>query len=140
MTYQLITIVGNVGTDPEIKYLRDGVAVCNFSCAVNKVTGKGETRKEVTTWFKVTIWREKAETAATLIKKGGRILLTGEVSAEAYIDKKTNEPRASLVLTGNEFRLLSSRAESEGDEGGRPSRQRSEAERRMIEDADEIPF
>jgi single-strand DNA-binding protein len=136
--YSNTLIVGNVGTDPEIKYLKDGTAVCNFSCAVNKVTGKGESRKEVVTWFKIAIWRDRAETAAQLIKKGTRVLLTGEVSAEAFIDKKTGEARASLILTANEFRLLSSRAESEGD--GSPARGRSDAERRMIDDADEIPF
>jgi single-strand DNA-binding protein len=118
MTYQLITIVGNVGKDPEIKYLRDGIAVTDFTVAVSKVTGRGEQRKESTTWFRVTVWRERAETAAQLIKKGTRILVTGEVSASAFIDKKTGEARASLELTANEFRLLSSRAETQGGAGG----------------------
>ena len=139
MTYQMITIVGNVGSDPEIKYLKDGTAVCNFSCAVNKVTGKGDTRREVVTWFKVAIWRDRAETAIQWIKKGTRVLLTGEVSAEAFTDKKSGEPRASLVLNANEFRLLSARDESDSD-GSRASHRRPASEQRMIDDADEIPF
>ena len=116
MTYSLTTIVGNVGNDAELRYLRDGVAVCNFSVAVSKVTGKGDTRKEATTWFKVTIWRERGKLAASMVKKGTRILVTGEVSASAFIDKKTNEARASLEITANEFRLLSSKAENEQHE------------------------
>ncbi len=118
MTYQLITIVGNVGKDAEIRYLRDGIAVCDFTVAVNKVTGRGDNRVEKTTWFKVTLWRERAETASNLVKKGTKILVTGEIDASAYIDKKTNEPRASLEITASEFRLLSSRGEGQGDEGG----------------------
>ena len=149
MTYQLLTIVGNVGQDAEIKYLRDGVAVTNFSVAVSKVTGKGDARKETTTWFKITIWREKAETAAQIVKKGARILVTGEVSASAFIDKKTGEARASLELTASEFRLLSSREETEGGEGGTHaggnksaygSKRLSQADQDMLDNSDEIPF
>lgn len=150
MTYQLITIVGNVGKDPEIKYLRDGIAVTDFTVAVSKVSGRGEQRKETTTWFRVTVWRERAETAAQLVKKGTRILVTGEVSASAFIDKKTGEARASLELTANEFRLLSSRAESSsggeyaGDESGNTTPQRGGGgyggRQAAVDDADEIPF
>lgn len=132
MTYQFLTIVGNVGKDAEIKYLRDGIAVTDFTVAVSKVTGRGDQRKESTTWFRVTIWRERAETAAQMIKKGARVLVTGEINASAFIDKKTGEARASLELTANEFRLLSSRAE--GDTG------MSQAARDHFSDADEIPF
>ena len=136
MTYQQITIVGNVGRDAEIKYLRDGTAVTDFSVAVSKVSGRGEQRKESTTWFKVTIWREQAETAAQYVKKGTRILLTGEVSASAWIDKKSGEAHASLELTANVFRLLSSKAESGG--GGQSSG--GQGRQAPADEHEEIPF
>jgi single-strand DNA-binding protein len=118
MSYQLITIVGNVGKDAEMRYLKDGTAVANFNVAVSKVTGRGETRQEKTTWFKVTVWRERAETAVQYIKKGMKILVTGEVDASAYTDKTSGEPRASLEITARDFQFLSSRAEMEGSSGG----------------------
>ena len=138
MTYQQITIVGNVGRDAEIKYLRDGTAVTDFSVAVSKVSGRGEQRKESTTWFKVTIWREQAETAAQYVKKGTRILLTGEVGASAWIDKKTGEAHASLELTANVFRLLSSKAES--GESPHPKSLSPAARDFSADEHEEIPF
>jgi single-strand DNA-binding protein len=120
MTYQHITIVGNVGKDAEIKYLRDGTAVADFSVAVSKVTGRGEQRKEKTTWFRVTVWRERAETAAQYIKKGMKILVVGEIDASAFIDKKSGEARASLDLTASNFTFLSPKGETQ-PEGGAPA-------------------
>lgn len=117
MTYQHTIIIGNVGRDPEFKYTPQGVAVCSFSVAVSKVTGRGEDRKETTTWFRVTLWREKAETASQYVKKGMKIMVSGEVAVRAYLDKN-NQPQASLELTAYEFRFLDSRADSAAGEGG----------------------
>ena len=111
--YQQVIIVGNVGRDPEFRYTPQGVAVCDFSVAVSKVTGKEENRKEKTTWFKVTVWRERAETASRYIKKGMRVMVIGEVEARAYTDK-SGQPQASLELTANDFKFLDRKGESGG--------------------------
>ncbi|MCS6871803.1 MAG: single-stranded DNA-binding protein [Anaerolineae bacterium] len=114
MTFQQLIIVGNVGRDPEFKFLDNGIAVCKFSVAVNKVTGRGDQRKEKTTWFTVTMWRERAETASQLIKKGQRVLIIGEVGASAYV-AQDGKPTATLEVTASDFRLLSSRGEGESE-------------------------
>jgi single-strand DNA-binding protein len=154
MTYQLITAVGNAGRDASIKYLKDGTAVTDFSLAVSKVTGRGDTRQERTQWFKITIWRERAETAAQLIKKGAKVLVTGEVSASSYVDK-SGVTQVSLEITAGTFQLLSSRAETEGARGNDDDdtdgssanvpRTNSNGYNRSkairdAQDADEIPF
>lgn len=110
--WQNVQIVGNVGRDPEIRYTPAGIAVCDFSVAVSKVWGKGDQRKEKTTWFKVTVWRDYAEVAAKFVKKGMRILVTGEIGATAYIDKH-GEAVAKLELTCHEFKMLDRRNNSE---------------------------
>jgi len=147
MSYQNITIVGRVGRNAELKYLKDGVALCEFSVAVSKKTGRGDERKEKTTWFKCTVWRDRAETAADIIRKGAQILVAGEVDIEAYIDKKTNEPRASLTITVGTFQLLSPKAEN--DEEHAPAataphadhqQRRDDAQRRNLADSDDLPF
>ena len=121
--------------------------MCEFSVAVSKKTGRGDERKEKTTWFKCTVWRDRAETANDLIRKGAQILVSGEVDTEAYIDKKTNEPRASLTITVNTFQLLSSKAEN--DEERAPAatapqadyqQRRDDAQSRRLPDNDDIPF
>ena len=116
MSFQQIILVGNVGRDPEIRYLQNGDAVCDFSVAVSKVTGKGETRKETTTWFKCTAFRNLAEISGQYVKKGMRVLIAGEVKASAYT-AQNGEVRASLEVVANELRMLSNRNET-GAEGG----------------------
>ena len=116
MTFSQTIIIGNVGREPEMRYTPQGVAVCDFSVAVNKVTGKGEARKEETTWFKVTVWRERAETASQFIKKGMKIMVVGEVKASAYTNKQ-GQPVASLELTANDFKFLDSRGDAQGARG-----------------------
>ncbi len=135
--WQQTIIVGNVGRDPEMNYTPQGIAVCKFSVAVNKVTGKGENRKEKTIWFRVTVWRERAETASQYIKKGMRIMVIGEVDVSAYTDKN-GQPAASLELTANDFKFLDRRGESEGGDL-QPSRS-SNAGGESAEDVSDIPF
>jgi single-strand DNA-binding protein len=147
MTFQQLIIVGHVGRDPEFKYTSDGVPVCTFSVAVSKVTGRGEQRSQKTTWFRVTLWRDRAETASQLVKKGQRILLVGEVSASAYI-ARDGQPVASLEITASEFRLLSARgeaADSETDDvaahaASGEAGSSAAAEEILEEDAGELPF
>ena len=128
MSYQNLTIVGNVGRDADLKYTPQGVAMLKFSVAVNKTTGKGEDKRQTTTWFNITLWRERAESLAPYITSGMQVLVTGEVAVSPYTDKN-GKPAASLELTANEVKLLSSKQESE----------RRETERSAEEPAD-IPF
>lgn len=121
-----LTISGNVGRDAEIRYTSSGVAVVDFSVAVNKVSGSGENRTEKTTWVKVTVWREYGERIQPYIKKGMKILISGEASVSAYIDKSGNAA-ASLELTANSVEFVS------------PKQQNGDSDTKTTND-DEIPF
>jgi len=135
--YQQVMIIGNVGRDPELTYTPQGVAVAKFTVAVNKVTGKGETRKEKTTWFRVSVWRERAETASQYIKKGSKIMVIGEVEVNAYIDKD-GAAQATLELTANDFKFLDSRAD--GESGQQQQQRPSGSRNTTVEDPNDIPF
>lgn len=111
--YQQITIVGNVGRDAALKYTSTGIAVADFSVAVSKVTGSGDTKTEKTIWFKVTVWRAQAETAEKYVKKGMKILVTGEVDYSTWVDKTSGETKVSLEVTAHDMKFLSSRADME---------------------------
>lgn len=111
--YQQITIVGNVGRDPELKYLPNGVPVCNFTVAVNERWGSGEDRQERTTWFRVAAWRGLAETVSQYLSKGRQVMVVGTVQASAYTDKDGNA-QASLELTAREIKFLGSREGGNG--------------------------
>ncbi len=103
--YQQIILIGNVGRDPEMSYTPQGIAVCKFSIAVNKVHGKGDARKEKITWFRVTVWRDRAETASQYIRKGMWIMIIGEIGVSVYTDKQ-GQPAATLEVTANYFKFL----------------------------------
>ena len=105
MWHQTI-IVGNLGQDPELKYTPTGIAVCNFSVAVNtRWTDKDGEKKEKVTWYRVAAWRGLAENCAQYLSKGRQVMVTGTVEASAWIDKE-GEARASLELTARDVRFL----------------------------------
>ncbi len=131
--YQYTVIVGNVGRDPELRYTPSGVAVCDFSVAVNRRWTDRETneQKEKTTWFRVTCWRTLAETVSHYVTKGRQVLVTGEVDASAWVDNE-GSPRAQLELTARDVRFLGRREEGDyGAEGSGPP---------PPEDLQDIPF
>ncbi len=117
MSYQQIIIVGNVGRDPELKYLPSGVPVCNFTVAVNERWGTGDDKKEKTTWFRVAAWRQLAETVSQYLTKGSQVMVIGTVDARAYTDN-AQQPQASLELTARDVRFLGSRGDGQGGSGG----------------------
>ena len=123
--YQSLTIVGNVGRDPEMRYTPTGAAVTSFSVATSHQysNNAGETIKE-TVWFRITTWGKQAETCNQYVKKGSKVLVEGRLTA----DPATGSPRvwtgkdgrqgASFEVTARTVRFLSSRGEGDGSGGG----------------------
>lgn len=116
--YQQVIIVGNLGRDPEMRYLQSGVPVCNFTVAVNQVTGSAENRTEKTVWFRVAAWRELGERCSQYLAKGRQVMVIGTVDARAYTDN-SGQPQATLELTARDVRFLGSREDGgQGGQGG----------------------
>lgn len=117
--YQQITIVGNVGRDPEMRYTSEGVGVCNFSVAVNKRRRNRNTNEYIdqTTWFRVAAWRNLAETCSQYVHKGMQIMVVGEVNADAYVGQD-GQARANLEITARDIKFLGRRGDSEGGDYG----------------------
>jgi len=113
--YQQITLVGNLGSDPEMRYTPSGVPVTSFSLAVNKSwTGQDGQRQEKTTWFRITTWRKQAETVSQYLTKGRQVLVIGEVEeARPWTDRDGNQ-RASLEVTAQLVRFIGSRGDGSG--------------------------
>ena len=82
-----VTIAGNVGADPEMKYTPTGKAVTSFRVAVN--SWDSVEKAEITAWFSVTCWDKLAETVANQVKKGSPVIVIGNLD----FDKKTGGPR-----------------------------------------------
>ena len=97
-----ITIEGNVGSDPEMKFTNDE-SLASFSLAYTpwtKAKGEGET-----VWFRVTAWERLADTVMDNIKKGDKVLVIGKFGYSTYTDKEGKQ-RASLDITATQFALI----------------------------------
>ena len=107
--YQKVVIVGNLGTDPEMRFTPSGIPVTSFRVAVNRrwTDSNGELR-EKTTWFRVTAWRKLAEQCNQYLSKGRLVLVEGEIDASAWLDNE-GQPRATLELTARNVRFLGRR-------------------------------
>lgn len=116
--FQQLIIVGNVGKDPEMKYFPDGSSVCTFSVAVSKkVTDRTtQEKKDETTWFRVSCWRQLAEIANSYVRKGKQVMIVGTLKARAYTDNG-GQPQVSLDVTADQMQLLGSRDDG-GSSGG----------------------
>lgn len=142
-SFEQTIIIGNVGKDPEMRYLQNGSAVCSFSVAVSKKwTDKNTNEKhEKTKWYKVSCWRQLAETANNYVKKGMQIQVVGEIDARAYIDN-AGEAAFSLELTANNLVFLGQRGDGES-RGGRDADQGHDSRGSSDTDSirvDDIPF
>lgn len=96
------TIPGNLGSDPELRTLGSGTAVCNFNLAVNKPgakKGDGSTPD----WFKVEVWGDQAMAAADTLRKGSRCTVTGRVRTESWTGKD-GQTRTTTVIRAEEWR------------------------------------
>ena len=86
-----VTITGNLGSDPELRFTPSGAAVCTVSVGdtprrKNEQTGQWEDAGE-TLWLRCSIWREAAEAVAELLRKGDRVTVVGRLKARSWDDK-----------------------------------------------------
>lgn len=113
--YQQITLVGNLGADPELRYMQDGTPVTSFRIATNRRwrTQDGTTQEE-TIWFGISAWERQAELCNQYLTKGQRVLVVGEIrEPNIYTDREGNT-RASLDVRARTVRFLSPRDGAQG--------------------------
>lgn len=117
--FQQITLVGNLGNDPEMRYTPSGVPVSTFSLAVNRVwSGQDGQRQEKTTWFRVTAWRRDAELVSQYLSKGRQVLVIGEMEDARPFMGNDGQPRATLEVTARQIRFIGGRGDGAGTGGG----------------------
>ena len=138
--YQKLLIVGNLGQDPEMRYMPDGQAVTNFSLACNRRwndRATGEQQEEVT-WYRVSVWGRQAEAANQYLSKGRQVLIEGRLRP----DPNTGGPRLWTRNDGSigaSFEVVADRVQFLGGNGnGVNGHANGAAEPAYAED--EIPF
>jgi single-strand DNA-binding protein len=94
---------GNLGRDAEVKYTQSGTAVCSFSVAVK--SGYGD--KEKTEWVKCALFGKRAEgKLVQYLTKGQQVVVDGEPSSEAWLDKSSGEAKGCLSVFVRDIELV----------------------------------
>ena len=84
-----VILVGNLGSDPELRYTPSGVAVANFSIATSdRWTDKEGKPQERTEWHRIVAWRKLAEIAGEYLKKGKQVYVEGKLQTRSWEDKE----------------------------------------------------
>jgi single-strand DNA-binding protein len=114
-----VIIVGNLGQDPETRYMPSGPAVTNFTVATNeswkdKQTGE---QKERTEWHRVSMFNRLAEVAAEYLRKGSQVYIEGKLRTRKWQGKDGND-RYTTEIIADEMQMLGGRGGSGGDFGG----------------------
>ena len=101
-------IIGNITKNPELRVTPGGISVCSFTVAVDR-RRREETEAD---YFRVTAWRDQAESCGKYLKKGNKVAVVGSVSVSTYQDRN-GTTRASLDLQAQDVEFLSPKEKTE---------------------------
>ncbi len=117
MSVNKVILVGNVGKDPETRYLDNNVAVSKFPLATSEVY-KSKTGETVTNtdWHNIVLWRGLAEVADKYVKKGKQLYIEGRIKTRSYDDANGNK-RYITEIVGDNMQMLGRKGDFEEGEG-----------------------
>lgn len=125
----VITIVGNLAKDPELKFSNAGMAICEFGVAVNeqKKGADGKYHDDSTSWFNVVCFQQLAENCSESLSKGSRVMVRGEMKQNHW-ETDAGEKRSNWSLVadavGPELRFATAQVERIQRSGGTSSAER----------------
>jgi single-strand DNA-binding protein len=114
MSLNVVTLVGRVGGDPDVKYFESGSVKCRLTLAVNRQTKNSDQPD----WFNLELWGKDAEFAANYIQKGRLIGVKGSLKFDSWSDRTTGATRTSPVIRVERIQLLDSKRDSEAANTG----------------------
>ena len=104
-----VILLGNLGKDPEVKHLDNGIAVANFSLATTEsYTNKQGERVNQTEWHNIVLWRGLADIADKYLKKGNSVYVEGKITTRKWEDKDGNT-RYSTDIVADKMTMLGSK-------------------------------
>lgn len=116
MSINVVTLVGRVGGEPDVKYFESGSVKCRLTLAVNRMR-----KDDPPDWFNLEIWGKTAEIAANYVHKGSLIGVTGSLKFEHWQDRATGANRTSPTIRVDKLDLLGSKRDNEAAAGTPPS-------------------
>jgi single-strand DNA-binding protein len=110
MSINIVTLVGRVGGDPEMKYFESGKVKCRLTLAVRRRSSKTDEPD----WFELELWGKTAEVAGNYVKRGTLIGVKGALKFDSWSDRATGANRSKPIINVEQLDLLGSKRDSEG--------------------------
>ncbi len=142
MSVNKVILIGNVGKDPEVRYLDNGVAVATFSLATTDrayTLANGTQVPERTEWHNIVLWRGLAQTAEKYVHKGDRIYIEGKLRYRSY-DDQNGIKRNIVEVFGDVMEMLSARNNTTAATSAQQTTTTFQPVEPVSEPADELPF
>lgn len=112
-----VMVIGNLGADPEMKYMSDGTGMTRFNVAVSRnFTSSSGERREETEWFKVVAWRKLAEVCSQYLQKGSKVYVEGRLQTRSW-DTPEGEKRFMTEVVAETVQFLDRAGQGQGGFG-----------------------
>ena len=139
-----VILVGNLGSDPQVRYTPGGQAVANFNIATSeRFNNKAGEKEERTEWHRIVAWGKLAEICQQYLKKGKQVYVEGRLQTRQWEDQQ-GQKRQTTEVVANVMQMLGRAGESSGDFGGAPQDFSSEPVAQtpagQTADDDDLPF
>jgi single-strand DNA-binding protein len=127
MSFAKVTLLGNLGRDPELRYTQNGNPVCSFTMATSEKRrdSQGEMR-ETTTWWRVTVWGKMAEVCNQYLAKGRQTCIEGVPFLSTWTDREGAERQTLEVRATDIHFVQDGNREDRGEQGSRSSKKESQ--------------
>ena len=104
-------LIGNLGADPETRYMQDGTCVCNIRIATTeRFKDRNGERQDRTEWHRVVLWGKLGEIANQYLHKGSQVYIEGKIETRKWQDRDGND-RYSTDIRAREMKMLSGKGE-----------------------------
>lgn len=134
-------LIGNLGRDPEVRYLPSGQAKATFTMATSdSYTDRSGAKQERTDWHNIVVWGKQAETCGQYLKKGRQVYIEGRISNRSYDAKDGSGKRYITEIVAQRVQFLGGRAGTGAEEPSEVAAPGGEPEAPPAMDDEDIPF
>ena len=138
MSVNKVILIGNVGKDPDVRYLDSGVAVATFSLATTErgyTLQNGTQVPDRTEWHNIVLWRGLAQTAEKYVRKGDKLYIEGKIRSRSY-DDQNGVKRSIVEIYADNIEMLTPRGTTQSQQ---PMQQ--PVQQPVVENpSDDLPF
>jgi len=136
-----VTLIGRLGKDPEVRILETGTNIAKFSLATDEsFKNKKDEWQTLTEWHNIIMWRDMAERAGRLLKKGYLVYIEGKLTSRSWQDENGTTKYITEVRA-NSFRLLKSETKGGANEGAKKEEPKNNPHIvKVTNGSDDLPF